>query len=41
MTTGADCAACWVEDELHAVDGGHERHAAVVERGMFPGTLAP
>jgi hypothetical protein len=33
--------ASWVEDEYHALEGGHQRQVPLDDRGMFPGTLAP
>jgi hypothetical protein len=33
--------ATWLEDEYHALSGGHQRKVELDDRGMFPGTLAP
>ena len=33
--------ATLVEDEFHALEGGHQRTVPLDDRGMFPGTLAP
>ena len=33
--------ATWLEDEYHALRGGHQRKVELDNRGMFPGTLAP
>jgi hypothetical protein len=32
--------ATWLEDEYHALSGGHQRKLELDNRGMFPGTLA-